>query len=58
MYWIQKIGHCVKFEAAAREIKLVVDRDKFDEEEKLDGCYVLKTELAKELASNEIIEQR
>lgn len=41
-----------------RKIKMVVDVELQEETEKLDGCYVLKTDLEKEEASKEEIHQR
>jgi len=44
--------------ASGRTIKLVVDEDAIAEAAKLDGCYVLKTDLTKEMASKEVIHDR
>lgn len=41
-----------------REITLSVDNDKLIEEAKLDGCYVLKTDLSEEAATKELIHNR
>lgn len=42
----------------SREIKLIIDELKLEEKGKLDGCYVIKTDLPKEVATKEIIHER
>jgi len=41
-----------------REISLKEDSDALTEESKLDGCYVLKTDLGQEVASKETVHSR
>lgn len=41
-----------------REIKLTEEKDILIEEEKLDGCYVLKTDLSDRVATKEIVHNR
>lgn len=53
-----KLGKWVSVESENRELKLVVDKNALDEESKLDGCYVLKTDLKKEEASKSTIHSR
>jgi hypothetical protein len=43
---------------AEREITLAVDNDALIEEAKLDGCYVLKTDLLEAAATKEVIHDR
>ena len=44
--------------ASAREISLVVDQETLIEVARLDGCYVLKTDLSEEAATKEVIHNR
>jgi transposase len=44
--------------ASGQTVTLVVDEDAIAEAAKLDGCYVLKTDLTKEMASKEVIHDR
>jgi transposase len=53
-----KIGKWASLTISGREIQITLDSEKLSEEEKLDGCYVLKTDISKEKASKEIIESR
>ena len=53
-----KISDWALLAAAAREIKLTVEDDILTEEAKLDGCYVLKTDLSEAAATKEIIHNR
>lgn len=53
-----KISAWVLISAAEREITLSVDNDTLNEETKLDGCYVLKTDLADSAATKENIHSR
>ena len=48
----------VEIKITERVITIERDEDKLKEEEKLDGCYVLKTDLTKEQVSKETIESR
>ena len=41
-----------------REVRLRMDEEAHDEESKLDGCYVLKTDLTKEQADKEAVHAR
>jgi len=53
-----KIGTWVKAEAAGREIRLEEDEEIRGEGEKLDGCYVVKTDLTREMATKEVVHDR
>jgi transposase len=53
-----KVGNWLTSSIENREIKIRIDEEKLKEEEKLDGCYVLKTDIPKELANKETIESR
>lgn len=50
-----KISDWVLITVCDRQIKLAVDNDMLIEEAKLDGCYVLKTDLSEASATKEII---
>ncbi len=52
------LGNWMKLAGAGRELTLTRDRDALEEESKLDGCYVLRTDLAAALASKETIHER
>jgi len=56
----EKLRICkwVSSEIVDRKITLIIDQDTLAEETKLDGCYVLKTDLHKEEASKETIHDR
>jgi len=53
-----KISGWVVVSASAREIVLNVDQERLAEEAKLDGCYVLKTDLCDAAVTKEIIHER
>ncbi len=53
-----RITDWVHIEANDRTIKIEKNQDKFDETAKLDGCYVLKTDLSKKIASKETVHNR
>jgi hypothetical protein len=53
-----RITGWVSIEANDRTIKIEKNQDELDEAAKLDGCYVLKTDLTKEIASKEIVHDR
>ena len=53
-----KISDWTLISASGREIQLTVDDDILTEEAKLDGCYVLKTDLSEATATKEIIHNR
>ena len=53
-----KISNWALISASGREIDLTVNKTVLKEDSKLDGCYVLKTDLSKEAASKEIIHNR
>jgi transposase len=53
-----KISDWVTFSAAEREITLSIDNDSLTEKAKLDGCYVLKTDLSEAAATKETIHDR
>jgi hypothetical protein len=45
-------------EVTARRLSVVVDEDQKAEESLLDGCYVLKTDLARDAVSKEVTHER
>jgi transposase len=53
-----KLGSFVKLSEDKRVFGLDIDEDLKSEEEKLDGCYVLKTDLKKEDADKNLIHKR
>ena len=53
-----KISDWALISVSGREIKLAIDNDMLTEEAKLDGCYVLKTDLSEAAATKEIIHNR
>jgi transposase len=53
-----KISDWTLISASGRVIQLTVDDDILTEEAKLDGCYVLKTDLSEAAAAKEIIHNR
>jgi len=53
-----KMSAWVLISASAREITLVVDHETLIEVAKLDGCYVLKTDLSEAAATKEVIHAR
>ncbi|MGD1074655.1 MAG: IS1634 family transposase [Thermodesulfovibrionales bacterium] len=53
-----KISEWVLLSAAEREITLAIDNDTLAENAKLDGCYVLKTDLSEAAATKETIHDR
>lgn len=53
-----KISDWALLSASGREIKLAIDNDILTEEAKLDGCYVLKTDLSEAAATKEIVHNR
>lgn len=53
-----KLSGWVKLAASERRIELAVDPGSLGEVSKLDGCYVLKTDLSLKTASKEIIHDR
>jgi len=53
-----KITDWVKIKITERVITIEMDEAKLKEAEKLDGCYVLKTDITKEQVSKETIESR
>lgn len=44
--------------ASGRELSLVEDAEALAEESKLDGCYVLKTDLGRQAVSKEVVHER
>lgn len=52
------LGKWMSIKSENREITAIIDDDALAEKAKLDGCYVLKTDLKKEMASKEIIHSR
>jgi len=53
-----KISKWVKAEASGRNISLITDQQALVEIEKLDGCYVLKTDLHKKAADKKTVHSR
>ena len=53
-----KIGALCSVSVKGREIALLKDVDAFMEASKLDGCYVLKTDLPCPIASKEVVHER
>lgn len=53
-----KLSGWVSVSAEAREIAMSIDHASLTEEAKLDGCYVLKSDLSREAASKETIHDR
>jgi len=53
-----KMSAWVLISGAEREITLAVDNDALIEEAKIDGCYVLKTDLLEAAATKEVIHDR
>jgi len=53
-----KLQHYVNVELVGREVRLVVDEAAREERQALDGCYVVVTDVPKELADTETIWER
>ncbi len=53
-----RISKWTMFSVSERKIFITVDQSSLDEEAKLDGCYVIKTDLQKEVANKKIIHDR
>ena len=53
-----KVSEWVNVEAKERKIVLITDQETLCEIEKLDGCYVLKTDLSKQEADKETVHAR
>jgi transposase len=53
-----KMSGWILISVSEREITLVVDNDILIKEAKLDGCYVLKTDLSEAVATKEVIHTR
>jgi len=53
-----KVEGWVVISAEGREIRVQIDEEALREEEKLDGCYVLKTDLVNKEITKEIIHRR
>lgn len=53
-----KVTDWVSIAAAGRKLELVEDREALAEVSKLDGCYVLKTDLEEQAASKELVHER
>ena len=53
-----KIKDWVSIEASERIVKVQIDSEALKEAQKLDGCYVLKTDLSPEVANRQVIHQR
>ena len=53
-----KIDKWLRVRAQERTLKLEVDNKALEEASRLDGCYVIKTDLSKEVADKQIIHDR
>lgn len=53
-----RISKWTMLSVSERKIFITVDQSSLDEEAKLDGCYVIKTDLQKEVANKKIIHDR
>ena len=53
-----KVSKWIMAISSLRKISLTIDQEALAETEKLDGCYVLKTDLNKKVASKDIIHSR
>ena len=53
-----KIDKWVDIESNERNLGLKIDKDKLSEESRLDGCYVIKTDLPSDIASAEKVHSR
>jgi transposase len=53
-----KIDDWVRIEAQGRKLVLSVDQEALDEAKKLDGCYVIKTDLPAQRASAQVVHDR
>jgi len=53
-----KIADFVKISAGNREILISIDKNALDSASKLDGCYVIKTDLKKDVAPKEVVHAR
>lgn len=53
-----RISKWIMLSVSERKIFITVDQSSLDEEAKLDGCYVIKTDLQKEVANKKIIHDR
>ncbi|RMG67379.1 MAG: hypothetical protein D6710_11440 [Nitrospirae bacterium] len=53
-----RIDKWARVESRGRGLYLVVEEEKLREEQMLDGCYVIKTDLEKEVADKEVVHDR
>ena len=53
-----KIQAWLQVEAEGRTVKLTVNREALQEAERLDGCYVIKTDLPNSVASKQLVHDR
>jgi hypothetical protein len=53
-----KLAHWLSARGANREIELVIDEEALAESSKLEGCYVLKTDLKESVADKQIVHAR
>ena len=53
-----KVNQWLKVQAEDRGLNLSIDEDALQEESRLDGCYVIKTDLPESAASKEVIHGR
>ena len=53
-----KVSEWVEIKTTERVITIEIDEEELEEVSKLDGCYVLKTDLRKEQANKETVEAR
>jgi len=53
-----KLGNWIEVEVNDRSLSLVIDSEALEEARKLDGCYVIKTDLSEDKVAKEIIHDR
>ena len=53
-----KVDRWLRVEAEGRRLRLVVEQAALEEVSRLDGCYVIKTDLAAEAASKQMVHDR
>jgi len=53
-----KLSSWLSASASARQITLTIDEEALSEAAKLDGCYVLKTDLSRDVAGKQVIHDR
>ncbi len=53
-----RIGAWLRVEAEGRRLRLILDKAAEEEVSRLDGCYVIKTDLSAEAASKQVVHDR